>query len=72
MFSDDPMGWHAGGYDGKWGFFDGAGDMVLPSIYEDAGHFEGALARVKFDSFSEGYINRSGEVVYQWPMPEEW
>ena len=72
MFSDDPMGWHAGGYDGKWGFFDGAGDMVLPSIYEDAGHFEGALARVKFDASTEGYINRSGEVVYQWPMPEEW
>ena len=72
MFSDDLMGWHAGGYDGKWGFFDGAGDMVLPSIYEDAGHFEGALARVKFDASTEGYINRSGEVVYQWPMPEEW
>ncbi len=69
MFSDDPMGWHAAWYQDGFGYIDGAGNTVLPFIYEDAGHFEGALARVKFDSFSEGYINRSGEIVYQWPIP---
>lgn len=73
MFSDDPMGWHAGGYDGKWGYINGAGNMVLPAIYEDAGHFSGALAYVMLDEITEGYINRSGEVVYQWPSPgDDW
>ncbi len=69
MFSDDPMGWHAAWYDGKWGFIDGAGNTVLPFIYEDAGHFEGSLARVMLDASTEAYINRAGEIVYQWPMP---
>lgn len=69
MFSDDPMGWHAAWYQGSFGYIDGAGNTVLPFIYEDAGHFEGALARVMLDASTEAYINRSGEVVYQWPMP---
>ena len=69
MFSDDPMGWHAAWYQGSYGYVDGAGNTVLPFIYEDAGHFEGALARVMLDASTEAYINRSGEVVYQWPMP---
>jgi len=30
-----------------------------------------ALARVRLDASTEGYINRSGEVVYQWPAQEE-
>lgn len=69
MFSDDPMGWHAAWHQGKWGFIDGAGSTVLPFIYEDAGHFDGPLARVQFDASTEAYINRAGEIVYQWPMP---
>jgi len=69
MFSDDPMGWHAVWSNGKSGFIDGAGNTVLPFIYEDAWHFEGALARVMLDTVTEGYINRSGEIVYQWLMP---
>ncbi len=73
MFSDDPMGWHAAWYQDGFGYIDGAGNTVLPFIYEDAGHFEGALARVQFDASTEGYINRVGEIVYQWPSPaEEW
>ncbi len=70
MFSDDPMGWHAAWHQGSYGYIDGAGNTVLPFIYEDAGHFEGALARVLlwWDA-TEAYINRSGEIVYQWPMP---
>ena len=70
MFSDDPMGWHAAWYDGKMGFIDGAGNTVLPFIYEEAEHFDGALARVRFDEATEGYINRAGEIVYRWPSVE--
>ena len=69
MFSNDPMGWHAAWYQEKMGYIDGAGNTMLPFIYEDAGHFEGALARVMLDASTEGYINRAGEIVYQWPMP---
>ena len=69
MFSDDPMGWHAAWYQDGFGFIDGAGNTVLPFIYEDAGHFEGALARVLLWDATEAYINRAGEIVYQWPMP---
>lgn len=69
MFSDDPMGWHAAWHQGSYGYIDGAGNTVLPFIYEDAGHFEGALARVMLDASTEAYINRAGEIVYQWPMP---
>ena len=69
MFSNDPMGWHAAWYQEKVGYIDGAGNTMLPFIYEDAGHFEGALARVMLDASTEGYINRAGEIVYQWPMP---
>lgn len=54
--------------DGAWGFVDLYGNTVLPFIYEDASHFEGALARVMLDESTEGYINRSGEVVYSWRM----
>ncbi len=70
MFSDDPMGWHAAWHQGKWGFIDGAGNTVLPFIYEDAGHFDGALAWVQLDGDTGGYINRSGEVVYSWRIPD--
>lgn len=70
MFSDDPMGWHAAWYQGKMGFIDGAGNTVLPFIYEEAEHFDGALARVRFDEATEGYINRAGEAVYRWPAEE--
>ena len=66
MFSDDPVGWHAAWHQGKWGFVDGAGNTMLPFIYAEAEHFEGALARVQFDENTEGYINRSGEEVYSW------
>ena len=70
MFSDDPMGWHAAWYQDGFGYIDGAGNTVLPFIYEDAGHFEGALAWVTLDASTEGYINRAGEIVYRWPIQD--
>ena len=55
-----------------WGYVDLWGDTVLPFVYEDADSFDGPLARVQFDASTEGYINRSGAIVYQWPVQEEW
>ena len=68
-FSGDPMGWQATGYDG--GFIDAWGRSVFEQEFLYTEHFNGALARVRFDASAEGYINRSGEVVYSWPMQEE-
>ena len=61
---DEP--WLAVGKEGRWGYTDAYGATVLPFIYEGASHFEGALACVQLDASTEGYINRSGEVVYSW------
>lgn len=61
--------WDWADYVGTWGYADAYGKIVLPVVYEEAELFRGALARVQFDASTEGYINRSGEIVYQWPMP---
>ncbi len=56
---------------GLWGYIteDGAwGNTVLPFFYAAAEPFDGSLARVRFDESTEGYINRSGEAVYAWPV----
>ena len=66
---DEP--WLAVGKEGRWGYTDAYGNTVLPFIYAEAEHFDGALARVQFDESTEGYINRSGEVVYAWPTQNE-
>ncbi|MBR6667524.1 MAG: WG repeat-containing protein [Clostridia bacterium] len=62
--------WDWADYVGTWGYADAYGNIVLPVRYAEAELFRGALARVRFDASTEGYINRSGEVVYSWPMPE--
>ena len=68
---DEP--WLAVGKEGRWGYMDAYGNTVLPFIYADAEHFDGVLARVMLDESTEGYINRSGEVVYRWDAPDdEW
>lgn len=57
---------------GRFGYVDAYGNTVLPFTYARAEAFDGPLARVQFDASTEGYINRSGEIVYQWPVQEEW
>lgn len=64
-FSDDPAGWQSTGYDG--GFIDAWGKDVFSRRFLYTEHFDGALARVRFDESTEGYVNRAGETVYQWP-----
>ena len=61
--------WDWADYVGTWGYADAYGKIVLPVEYEEAELFRGALARVRFDASTEGYINRFGEVVYSWLMP---
>lgn len=48
--------------DGKWGFIDKKGNVVIDFIYEYAGNFLEGLASVKKDG-KAGYINAKGEVI---------
>lgn len=48
--------------DGKWGYIDKKGNVVIDFIYENAGDFSEGLAPVKKDG-KAGYINTKGEVV---------
>jgi len=54
-----------------WGYVDAWGKTVIPYQFYAAEDFQGNLALVCLDKSTQGYINRSGEIVYQWPMPEE-
>ncbi len=68
----DAQGWRAACLDGRWGYVDLYGSTMLPFVYEEAASFEGDLARVMLDASTEGYVNRAGEVIYQWPaLPED-
>lgn len=66
---DGVGGW--GCFEGTFGYVDANGNEVLPAIYAWAEPFEGALARVRFSDTEEGYINRDGDVIRRWTMPEE-
>lgn len=55
---------------GAWGFANAYGSIVLPVQYEEAERFWGALAWVKFDASTQGYISRDGTVVYAWSNEE--
>jgi hypothetical protein len=48
--------------DGKWGFIDNRGNIVIPNIYDDEMSFSEGLASVKKDG-KYGYINNQGEEV---------
>src|SRR5215472_13616499 len=48
-------------YQGKWGFIDRSGEVVIPPRFEDEGDFFGGLARVEIDG-KWGYIDERGRV----------
>ena len=48
--------------DGKYGFVDKSGNVVIPCIYDDADSFSEGLAWVKQNG-KTGYIDKSGNVV---------
>ena len=58
--------WLAVCQDGRYGYVDAYGSTILPFEWMEAEPFDGALARVAMNECTEAYINRSGEVVYQW------
>lgn len=58
--------------DGKWGFVNSAGEIVIPCEYDEAKSFSYGLAAVR-DGDKWGFINRNGEFVipaeYVWAEP---
>ena len=50
---------------GKWGFIDGDGTVVIQPKFRSARHFSEGLALVQNDSGLWGYISRSGD----WEIP---
>lgn len=53
------------GFTKKWGFIDKSGKMVIEPMFEDAASFKNGLAYVKINAAKQGYINRSGQFVWQ-------
>lgn len=51
--------------DGRWGFIDRAGTVVIPPRFDRAWDFHDGLARVRFADGQTGYVTRDGTVV--WP-----
>jgi len=54
--------------DGKWGFADVSGKVVIPCKWKDAGSFLEGLAAVKDDNEKYGFIDKTGMVV----IPCKW
>ena len=56
--------------EGKWGYINLQGDVVIPFIYNAAYAFEGALAQVRLGN-QVGYIDQAGNAVYMWTETDE-
>lgn len=56
--------------DGRYGFLDLDGSVVIPCIYSDAENFVGELTYVRLGD-RVGYIDRAGNEVYMWDEPVE-
>lgn len=52
----------------RWGYMNLDGQIVIPFAYAYAYAFDGELALIRLDG-REGYIDRSGSVVYLWDIP---
>lgn len=68
-----PAAWHpVETAPGVWSYVDAYGEPVIAGVEAVcAWTFHGELARVTFDEYTEGYINRAGETVVRWTLPEE-
>ena len=54
--------------EGKWGYINLQGDVVIPCMYNAAYAFDGALAKVRLGD-QVGYIDQAGNAVYMWEDP---
>ena len=54
--------------DGRWGFIDKTGNLVLPCLWKEALWFSEGLAGVQDDNEKWGFIDKTGKVV----LPFEW
>jgi hypothetical protein len=50
--------------DGKWGYIDDNGKLIIPATYSEAGYFNDDLAAVQKDG-KYGYISKSNKVVIE-------
>ncbi|MDF5711983.1 MAG: WG repeat-containing protein [Nostoc sp. S4] len=50
---------------GKWGYINRSGSIVIEPKFQNASRFRNGLAYVKVNAASEGYINHSGQFVWQ-------
>jgi hypothetical protein len=55
--------------DGRWGFVDRSGTLVIPPRFARARDFRDGLARVRFVDGPTGYVTRDGAVV--WPPQQQ-
>ena len=51
------------GANGKWGFIDMEGKIVIPHIWDHVGNFVEGLAKVKDSNGKCGFINKTGKIV---------
>lgn len=54
--------------EGRWGYIDLDGNVVIPFVYSCAKSFDGPLAKVRMGD-QVGYIDKSGNAVYMWDDP---
>ena len=66
VYGREEKSWLAVCQDGRFGYVDAYGNTILPFEWMEAEPFDGALARVAMNECTEAYINRAGEIVYQW------
>ena len=66
VYGREEESWLAVCQDDRYGYVDAYGNTILPFEWMEAEPFDGALARVAMNECTEAYINRAGEIVYQW------
>jgi hypothetical protein len=50
---------------GKWGYINKSGSIVIEPKFQEVSPFTNGLAYVKVNAASEGFINHSGQYVWQ-------
>jgi len=56
--------------DGKWGYINTQGEIVIPLSYDRAASFENGMAYAQMDG-ENLLIDSTGKVICSWPMGDE-